>query len=265
MSVRAPARESPMANATPAVAVEGLGKVYPARHGDVTALAGVGFAIAPGNVVGIVGPSGCGKSTLLEIIAGLAEQTAGEVRIQGRTAPADRLRACVLMPQQDLLLPWRSALDNAGLARELQGDSRREARRRAAELFERFGLEEFAAARPHELSGGMRQRVAFARTLLADRPLLLLDEPFASLDAISRAELQEWTLAALASEPRTVVLVTHDIEEALYLCDRVLVLTERPGRVRAGLPGGTAPGPRREVVTSEEFGRLRQLALEALT
>jgi ABC-type nitrate/sulfonate/bicarbonate transport system ATPase subunit len=264
MSVMTPERESLMASAPPAVAVDAVGKVFRTRQGEVTALAGVGFAIARGDMVGIVGPSGCGKSTLLEIVAGLQEPSSGQVSVEGHATAAERLRACVLMPQRDLLLPWRSALDNAGLACELQGDSRRVARLRAAELFERFGLAEFAAARPDELSGGMRQRVAFARTLLADRPVLLLDEPFASLDAITRAELQEWTVGALAGERRTVLLVTHDIEEALYLCNRVLVLTARPGRVRAALPGATAAGPRREVVTSAEFGRLRELALEAL-
>ena len=194
-------------------------------------------------MLGLVGPSGCGKSTLLEIVAGLQEPSGGQVAVDGRPASADRLSACVLMPQRDLLLPWRSALDNAGLALELGGAGRRDARRRAAELFERFGLGEFAAARPDELSGGMRQRVAFARTLLAARPVLLLDEPFASLDAITRAELQEWTRAALADEPRTVLLVTHDIEEALYLCDRVLVLSARPGTGAdraARVPGGAA-------------------------
>jgi NitT/TauT family transport system ATP-binding protein len=246
------------------VSVDALGKVFSARRGPVEALAGVGFAIAPGDVAGIVGPSGCGKSTLLEIVAGLQEPSSGHVRVNGRDAAAERLQGCVLMPQRDLLLPWRSALDNAGLARELQGDGRKEARRRAAALFERFGLGDFASARPHELSGGMRQRVAFARTLLAERPLLLLDEPFASLDAITRAELQAWTLGALAAEPRTVLLVTHDIEEALYMCDRVLVLTPRPGRVRAGLRGAGVDGPRSEVVSSEEFAHLRHQALEAL-
>jgi NitT/TauT family transport system ATP-binding protein len=246
------------------VSVDALGKVFPTSRGPVEALAGVGFAVARGGVVGIVGPSGCGKSTLLEIVAGLQEPSGGHVSVNGRGAADERLRECALMPQRDLLLPWRSALDNAALARELQGDGRREARRRAAALFERFGLEELASARPHELSGGMRQRVAFARTLLAERPLLLLDEPFASLDAITRAELQEWTLGALAAEPRTVLLVTHDIEEALYLCDRVLVLTPRPGRVRAGLRGANADGPRSEVVSSEEFAHLRHRALEAL-
>ena len=268
MSVRAPEREPPMASAAPAqpaVAIAGLKKEFPTRRGTVTALEGVSLEVAAAEVLGLVGPSGCGKSTLLEIVAGLQEPSGGQVAVEGRPASADRLAACVLMPQRDLLLPWRSALDNAGLALELGGVGRSEARRRAGELFERFGLGEFAAARPDELSGGMRQRVAFARTLLAARPVLLLDEPFASLDAITRAELQEWTGEALAAEPRTVLLVTHDIEEALYLCDRVLVLSPRPGRVRAELPGArAAAGTRNETVTSAEFSHLRARALEAL-
>ena len=268
MSVRAPERESLMAStapAQPAVALAGLTKQFPTRRGTVEAVGGVSLGVARGEVLGLVGPSGCGKSTLLEIVAGLQEPSGGQVAVDGRPAPADRLSACVLMPQRDLLLPWRSALDNAGLALELGGAGRRDARRRAAELFERFGLGEFAAARPDELSGGMRQRVAFARTLLAARPVLLLDEPFASLDAITRAELQEWIRATLADQPRTVLLVTHDIEEALYLCDRALVLSPRPGHVQMELPGARgAAGPRSETVTSAEFTRVRARALEAL-
>jgi NitT/TauT family transport system ATP-binding protein len=249
----------------PALAIAGLTKEFPAQAGTVSALEDLSLRVTAGEVLGLVGPSGCGKSTLLEIVAGLQEPTSGSVTVEGRSAAADRLSRCVLMPQRDLLLPWRSALDNAGLALELRGTARREARRRAMELFERFGLEEFARARPDELSGGMRQRVAFARTLLAARPVLLLDEPFASLDAITRAELQEWTAATLATEPRTVLFVTHDIEEALYLCDRVLVLSRRPGRVRAELPGVPVAGrPRGDLVTSAEFSRLRHRALEAL-
>jgi ABC-type nitrate/sulfonate/bicarbonate transport system ATPase subunit len=268
MSLRAPEREPLMASAAPArpaVAVAGLWKEFPVRRGTVAALEDLSLSVARSEVLGLVGPSGCGKSTLLEIVAGLEDPTAGEVAVEGRGAPADRLARCVLMPQRDLLLPWRSALDNAGLALQLRGVAKRDARRGAGALFERFGLEEFAAARPDELSGGMRQRVAFARTLLAARPVLLLDEPFASLDAITRAELQEWTIAALAAEPRTVLLVTHDIEEALYVCDRVLVLSRRPGRVCAELPGVAAAGrSRADAVTSPEFSRLRHRALEAL-
>ena len=169
------------------------------------------------------------------------------------------------MPQRDLLLPWYSALDNAALAPRNQGAGRAEARRRAAALFERFGLGGFEAAAPAELSGGMRQRVAFLRTLLAGKPVLALDEPFAALDAITRAEMQEWLAEALRTEPRTVVLVSHDVEEALYLCDRVAVLSARPARIVAEL---AAPSPRAgdrdAAVTAAEFVAARERALRAL-
>src|SRR3954452_12775526 len=185
------------------------------RYGALTALAAIDLELRANEVTAFVGPSGCGKSTLLELVAGLQEPDEGEIRS----------RPAAYMPQRDLLLPWRDALANAGLALECQGSSRAEARRAAAPLFERFGLAEFERSRPAQLSGGMRQRVAFLRTLLSGRPLLALDEPFASLDAITRAEMQEWLADALLDEPRTVVLVTHDVEEALYLADRVVVLS----------------------------------------
>jgi NitT/TauT family transport system ATP-binding protein len=169
------------------------------------------------------------------------------------------------MPQRDLLLPWRDALGNAGLALECAGARRAEARRRAAPLFERFGLGQFEHAYPDELSGGMRQRVAFLRTLLAGRPALLLDEPFGALDSITRASMQEWLAEALTTEPRTVVLVTHDVEEALYLADRVAVMSPRPGRVVAQLDVPfERPRPRRETVTAPAFAELREQAMEAL-
>jgi ABC-type nitrate/sulfonate/bicarbonate transport system ATPase subunit len=213
--------------------------------------------------VGIVGRSGAGKSTLLSLVAGLDEPDAGAVSVGGETSPAARLACCALMPQRDCLLPWRSALDNAALALENAGLPRGEARRRAAPLFARLGLAGSEQLRPAKLSGGMRQRVAFLRTLLADKPVLLLDEPFGALDAITRAELQEWLADALAAEPRTVLLVTHDVEEALLLCDRVLVLAA--GRVVAELDVDVArDAPRREVVTSPAFLELRERALETI-
>ncbi|MEA2468505.1 MAG: hypothetical protein QOJ57_2631 [Thermoleophilaceae bacterium] len=211
-----------------------------------------------GEAVAIVGPSGCGKSTLLELFAGLQQPDAGAVAGGG-------IDTCALMPQGDLLLPWRDALGNAGLALECAGASKGEARRAAAPLFERFGLGEFESAYPRELSGGMRQRVAFLRTLLAGRPALLLDEPFGALDSITRAQMQEWLAEALAKEPRTLVLVTHDVEEALYLADRVAVMSPRPGKVIAELEVPfPRPRPRRETVTSREFAELRERAMEAL-
>jgi ABC-type nitrate/sulfonate/bicarbonate transport system ATPase subunit len=235
-------------------------------RGDVTALRGLTLEAHTGEALGVVGPSGCGKSTLLELVCGLREPTQGTVALRDALTPAERLRRCALMPQRDLLLPWRTALDNAGLALELRGVRRAEARRRALPLFARFGLADFARARPDELSGGMRQRVSFARTLLAEKPVLLLDEPFGSLDSITRAELQEWLAGALAEEPRTTLLVTHDVEEALYLCDRVLILSPRPGTMRAELHVELDRArPRREQVTSPEFAALKDRALEALS
>jgi len=221
------------------------------RFGAVEALAGVSLSVAGGEVVAVVGPSGCGKTSLLELVCGLAVPTSGEVA----SAPA------VLMPQRDSLLPWLSALDNAALPLRLAGRGRDDARRRARPLLRELGLAGFETARPHALSGGMRQRVAFLRTLLAGKPVLCLDEPFASLDAITRAEMQTWLADALAREPRTVVLVTHDVEEALVLADRVLVLSPRPGRVLAEL-AVDAPRPRRR--TDPALVALREAALEAL-
>jgi NitT/TauT family transport system ATP-binding protein len=165
------------------------------------------------------------------------------------------------MPQRDLLLPWLDALDNAGLALRLAGRSRADARRIAAPTLAALGLAGFEARRPPELSGGMRQRVAFARTVLSGRPVLCLDEPFGALDAITRMELQGWLEAVLLAQPRTVLLVTHDVEEAIVLADRVLVLSPRPGRILAEL-AVAAPRPRSR--TDPFLVDLREQALEAL-
>ena len=247
------------------VVAEGLARRYHSRSGETQALDGLHLRVGRGEVVVVVGPSGSGKSTLLELVAGLQDPDAGTVSVGGADAARERLERCAYMPQRDLLLPWRSALDNAALALECRGVARGPARDRALPLFERLGLERFERALPGELSGGMRQRVAFARTLLAGREVLLLDEPFASLDSITRASLQEWLAGALAQEPRTVVAVTHDVDEALYLADRVAVLSARPGRVVAEIPVELPrPRPRRETVTDPAFGVLRQRALEAL-
>jgi ABC-type nitrate/sulfonate/bicarbonate transport system ATPase subunit len=235
-------------------AVEVRGAVR--RFGPVTALEGLDLDVAGGEVLAVVGPSGCGKSTLLELIAGLQAPDEGTVAVHGESA---------LMPQSDLLLPWRDALGNAALALECEGVPKKEARRRAEPLFERFGLGQFERAYPAQLSGGMRQRVAFMRTLMAGRPVLLLDEPFGALDSITRGSMQDWLADTLRSEPRTVVLVTHDVEEALVLADRVAVLSPRPGRVVAQLHVDLPrPRARRELVTSPRFAELKLAAMEAL-
>jgi len=215
-------------------------------YGNVAVLGGVSLEVPPGGTVGLVGRSGCGKSTLLRLIAGLEAPDRGRIAVAGAEDEAGRLASCALMPQADLLMPWRDALGNASVPLENAGVGRREARARAAELFAELGLAGFEEARSWELSGGMRQRVAFARTLLAEKPVLLLDEPFGALDAITRIEMQEWLAGALAALPRTAVLVTHDIDEALRLCDRVVVLTARPGRVACELDGAGPAEPARE-------------------
>jgi NitT/TauT family transport system ATP-binding protein len=221
------------------------------------ALSGFSLAVAEGERVAIVGPSGCGKSTLLSLAAGLLAPSEGEL---------DVLQPVALMPQRDLLVPWRSAVANAALALEAQGVPRRQALERATPLFERFGLGSFERTKIWQLSGGMRQRVAFLRTVLTGRPLLALDEPFGALDSITRGEMQDWLLDALAREPRTLLLVTHDIDEALALADRVVVMTGRPGRVAAELTVERPAGLERiDWLTSPEFAALKSRAMAVLS
>jgi ABC-type nitrate/sulfonate/bicarbonate transport system ATPase subunit len=242
----------PGAQPTRGIVLENVSFAHPARRGGaVQALRDLSLRVAPGELVAVVGPSGCGKSTLLELLCGLLTPDHGSIVCP----PA------VLMPQRDLLLPWLSALDNAGLALRVAGRSRGQARGRAGELFAELGLDGFEQARPHELSGGMRQRVAFLRTLLSGKPVLCLDEPFGALDAITRGEMQEWLAGTLARQPRTVVLVTHDVEEAIVLADRVLVLSPRPGHVLAELDV-TLAHPRSP--TDADTLALRERALAAL-
>jgi ABC-type nitrate/sulfonate/bicarbonate transport system ATPase subunit len=243
--VEAPAMES--RDLSGGVTVAGVEKAF----GAVQALGGVSLRAAPREVVAVAGPSGCGKSTLLELVCGLAAPDAGTVE----AAPA------ALMPQRDGLLPWLSALDNAALALRVGGTGRAAARAAAHEHFAAFGLEGFERARPRELSGGMRQRVAFLRTLLAGRPVLALDEPFGALDALTRGQMQRWLAGALAREPRTVLLVTHDVEEAALLADRIVLLSPRPGRVIATLE---VPLPRPRHRTDLAVVELRERALSAL-
>jgi NitT/TauT family transport system ATP-binding protein len=252
---RAPA-EAPAEEETGlgSVVLHDVSKTFaPPRRGvaPVTALRGLSLTARPGEIVAVVGPSGCGKTTLLELVCGLTEPDTGTVE----AAPA------ALMAQRDLLLPWRSAVDNAALALRVAGVERDVAREQAAALLRDFGLGGFERARPAELSGGMRQRVAFARTLLSGRTVLCLDEPFAALDALTRQEMQDWLAGALLAQPRTVVLVTHDVEEAIVLADRVLVLSPRPGRVVAALDVDVAR-PRRR--TERALVALRERALREL-
>ncbi len=249
-----PAPSRPAVATGDGVHLENVSRTYRQGGGsEVRALEGVSLHAGRGQLLAVVGPSGCGKSTLLELICGLQRPDHGT----SACAPA------VLMPQHDLLLPWLSAVDNAALALRIARLPRREARRRAASLFEELGLGGFENARPGELSGGMRQRVAFLRTLLSGKPVLCLDEPFGALDAITRGEMQAWLSQTLAREPRTVVLVTHDVEEAILLGDRVAILSRRPGRVIGELEL-SEPRPRARTDATVIDLRERALALLSL-
>lgn len=212
-----------------AFAAPGAGRF--ARRGDTRpALDDISFDVPPGTLTAIVGPSGCGKSTLLRILAGLivpdrGRATAGEVELAGKPG------GVAYHPQRDALLPWLRVIDNATLGAETRGCSRATARGEALALLERFGLSGHEAAWPDELSGGMRQRVALMRSFLMPQQVLALDEPLGALDALTRRQLQHWLLEIVASDQRPILLVTHDIDEALLLADTVLVFSDRPGRI----------------------------------
>jgi ABC-type nitrate/sulfonate/bicarbonate transport system ATPase subunit len=244
---------------------EGLVKVFAAREGggEVRALDGIDLEVGAGEFVSIVGPSGSGKSTLFNLLAGLDRPTAGRILVDGREE-TELLGRIGYMPQRDLLMPWRSVLDNAALGLVIGGMGRREARDRARAELGRFGLEGFEQEWPSALSDGMRQRAALLRTFLAGREVLLLDEPFGALDALTRQAMQTWLLEVWREDRKTILFVTHDVEEAVYLSDRVYVLTPRPGRVDAVVEVGL-PRPRPPEITADErFVALEQRILAPL-
>ena len=206
---------------------------FESRTGEpVRALDGVEFTVAPGSFVSLIGPSGCGKTTLLRSIGGLVRPTDGAVRIGGEPVVGPPPSAAFVF-QEHNLLPWRTALRNVEFGLELDGVSRAERRERARNALERVGLGSFAGAYPAQLSGGMRQRVGIARSMCMEPDILLLDEPFGALDIMTREVMQDFLLELLESQQKTVVLVTHSVEEAVYLSDRVIVMSAGPGHIKA--------------------------------
>ena len=249
--------------AEPKVRVEGVSKEFVQKGRRLSVLEDVSFEAGDGELVSIIGPSGCGKSTLLNIIAGLDEPTTGAIFLDRRQAER-RLGVVGYMQQKDLLLPWRTVINNAILGLELRGVSRRVASLRALELVERFGLKGFEQEYPFALSGGMRQRASFLRTVLADQEVFLLDEPFGALDALNRTQLQEWLLGLWESLGKTIVLVTHDVDEAIFLSDRVYVMTARPGRIKLVQPVDL-PRPRTlDMITDPDFVSLKATLLASI-
>jgi ABC-type nitrate/sulfonate/bicarbonate transport system ATPase subunit len=231
--------------------------------GAFQALARVTLSVPAGRFVSLIGPSGCGKSTIFNIVAGLQEPTEGRVVIDGVDATGTIGRVGYML-QKDLLLPWRTLIDNIILGMEIQGVPLREARERALPLLRRYGLSGFEHAYPSALSGGMRQRAALLRTLLFDTDVILLDEPFGALDAQTKLQMQEWLLRLWNDFHKTVIFVTHDVEEAVFLSDEVHVMGTRPGRVVETL-AIDLPRPRlRSCTTKPEFMAIKERCLDLL-
>ncbi|GGA47569.1 ABC transporter ATP-binding protein [Paenibacillus physcomitrellae] len=238
---------------TPCLAVKDLGYAFAA---DKPIFSKLSFELQEGEFVSLLAPSGMGKTTLFRLIAGLLKPQAGEIH-----APEGQIG---YMPQRDCLMPWRTVLDNAAVGLEIGGMSKREARRRALELLPEFGLEGTGRRMPHELSGGMRQRVSFMRSLLAGGRLLLLDEPFSALDAMTRISMQEWLLQIWEKHRTTILFITHDVDEALLLSDRLLIASHAPVSRLHDVEVGR-PRPRSyETLLTPPFIGLKQQVLELL-
>ncbi len=242
LSVVRKERNEPVArdDRPPAIGVGGLTKTYRSkREGKVRALEPLDFTVSEGEFVCLVGPSGCGKSTLLKILAGIVPHTAGEVLVSGRS-PRDPKTSVGLVFQAPVLLPWRTVLQNTMLPADVMGLDRKTVTARAHDLLRMVGLEQFASSYPSELSGGMQQRCGITRALLHDPDILLMDEPFGALDAMTRDSMNLELQRIWAESGKTIFLITHSIPEAVFLADRVLVMSERPGRIvediRIGLP-----------------------------
>ncbi|CAN5540242.1 ABC transporter ATP-binding protein [soil metagenome] len=233
------------------------------RFGDIEALSPVDLTVEDGEFVCIVGPSGCGKSTIFNIVSGLLTPTSGTVSLDGADIKGKTGHVGYML-QKDLLLPWRTVLDNIVLGADIRGRATRADRRAAAGMAQRYGLGAYLNHYPHALSGGMRQRVAVMRTLALDHPLMLLDEPFGALDSHTRMMMQQWLLQVWREQRKTVMFVTHDIDEALFLGDRVVVMSPRPGRVEAVIPVDL-PRPRDvHLTTDKRYTELKATILDLI-
>jgi NitT/TauT family transport system ATP-binding protein len=242
-------------NGSSSLRVEGVSVCFATPEGELAALENVTFAVRPGEFVCLVGPSGCGKSTLLRTISGLLQPNQGNVWLDGKPVTAPRRQVGIVF-QQANLMPWRSVLGNVLLPLELSDMPKNKAYWRARVLIELVGLGEFANAYPAELSGGMAQRVAIARALAHDPDVLLLDEPFGSLDALTRERMGQELLRIWQAQRKTVLMVTHSVPEAVFLADRVLVLSPRPGTVAATVPIELPRSRNLVILETEAFGAL---------
>jgi NitT/TauT family transport system ATP-binding protein len=253
----------PLANVTPlkragSIQIQNVGQLFQSSGADVVALSDVSLEIKPGRFVVLVGPSGCGKSTLLMMLAGLRQQTSGTILVNGAPIPAPDPNRVGVVFQEASLFPWLTAEENVEFPLALRGIARAERRTKAQEMLKLVGLEGFGERHPHELSGGMKQRVSIARGLVQDPPVLLMDEPFAALDEQTRMTMGDELLRIWAATGKTVVFVTHSLTEAVYLADEVAVMSARPGRIIDLLPV-PLPRPRTyEMLSGDTFGSLRE-------
>src|SRR5262252_1222948 len=242
-----------MASATDAITVSAVDKRYASRHGTVRALEAVTFSVSEGEFVAVVGPSGCGKSTLLKILAGLLPASGGDARLRGTTIAGPRRDIGVVF-QSPVLFPWRTVLDNVLLPIDVQGLGREGHRRDALDLLSLVGLQGFEGRYPWELSGGMQQRVAITRALVHDPALLLMDEPFGALDAMTRELMNVELQRIWMDKKKTVLFITHSIPEAVFLADRVLVMTPRPGKILEDVRVLSARPRSLDIMNTPEFG-----------
>lgn len=243
--------------------LDNLEATYRSDEETLPVLAGVSLIVHTEEFVSLLGPSGCGKTTVLKIAAGLIKPDRGRVLLDGRDITAQPYRVGY-MPQQDLLFPWKTLLQNTALPLLAAGKNQREAFSSVRELLPAFGLDGFDNYYPRQLSGGMRQRAALLRTMLIDSTLMLLDEPFGALDALTREKMQHWMLEIWERFKRTALFVTHSIDEAIYLSDRVYVISERPGKI-VHEQVIDIPRPRSQtVITSAAFSEYKQILISAL-
>jgi len=249
---------------TARIELDHIHKEFPLDNGETRKVVNdISFSVKPGEFVSVIGPSGCGKSTMFNIIAGLETPSDGDIRVDGNSAIGERHHTAY-MPQKDLLFPWRTVAQNAALGLEVKGIPKKKAVYLASRLFPTFGLAGYENAYPFELSGGMRQRAALLRTVVQEREILLLDEPFGALDSLTRIEMQNWLQEVWSEHSWTAVLITHDIREAVYLADRVIVLSARPATVRLDIEVNL-PRPRElSMTTSREFVDIEEELIEVL-
>ncbi|WP_040949990.1 ABC transporter ATP-binding protein [Gorillibacterium massiliense] len=246
------------------IEISGVSKWFRRDGKEINAMSETNLAVEEGRFVSIIGPSGCGKSTLFNIIAGLMPPSTGKVLADGQNI-VGKTGYVGYMLQKDMLLPWRTILDNIILGMEIRGVPRKQAVERALPLMEKYGLKGFDKHYPKELSGGMKQRAALLRTLLYDRDIILLDEPFGALDAQTRLTMQNWLLQIWGDFNKTVLFVTHDIDEAIYLSDDIYVFSPRPGRIKAKITV-TMERPRKtEDMTSSAFMELKHHLMDLLS